>query len=579
MRHFLPLLILAVTPALAATYFVDGPSPKASDKGPGTEAAPWKTLAFAGQAPILKPGDTVLIKSGVYREHMAIKVSGEPGKPITFAAAPGAIVVIKGSELVKGEWKRLKDAPEAKEPFPNAYSEIWKITLDERFFTDLDFKGCYDDKSKRWVSQVILEDRQCLQRIGPDPIYKNAEYTMLTTVGRGLDDMIENSFFFDPATQTLYVKIGGEPGWSSIEVGVRGWTVTADQVHDVVIRGLQMRQNRQPGGQWPMASVGRCERVTVEDCSIRQSDFAGLGFGQNKSSVVRNCDLSYNGNTGLGMGQCEDCTIEDCTLMYNNYRRFSPGWHCGGMKCIPANKRCTIQRCESAYNVWSPGIWFDADNEDIRILDNVTHHNGTDGIFFEINGHATPDSRGGLIAGNLSYANTGRGIYISGSQRVSVVHNTVAGNDGGIVVMPREGKFTVEHDRVLNNLLLDNYVRADTITRGCDLILFMDAPGQEWDPGKRRLMTSHSDYNTYSNTSWVPFMRHTWNPNNTIDEWRKRFGEDMNSRLLPVTFEMKSMGFRLLTTTGLDTAGPLPADVNWTPKDPKRVGSSRTMFP
>jgi len=35
------------------------------------------------------------------------------GQPIIFAAAPGARVVIKGSEVVRGKWTRLADAPAA----------------------------------------------------------------------------------------------------------------------------------------------------------------------------------------------------------------------------------------------------------------------------------------------------------------------------------------------------------------------------------------------------------------------------------------------------------------------------------
>ena len=51
--------------------------------------------------------DKVLILSGVYREHVNITVSGEAGRPITFAAAPGHRVVVKGSEIVRGPWTRL----------------------------------------------------------------------------------------------------------------------------------------------------------------------------------------------------------------------------------------------------------------------------------------------------------------------------------------------------------------------------------------------------------------------------------------------------------------------------------------
>ena len=84
------LLCLALTagPALAKEYFVDQKHPSASDNNAGTAAQPWKTIARAGKAKELQPGDTVLIKSGLYREAANITVSGEPGKPVTFAAAP-----------------------------------------------------------------------------------------------------------------------------------------------------------------------------------------------------------------------------------------------------------------------------------------------------------------------------------------------------------------------------------------------------------------------------------------------------------------------------------------------------------
>lgn len=195
----------------------------------------------------MKAGDTVLIHSGVYRESVAVTVSGEPGRPITFAAAPQERVVVKGSEIVKGRWIRLGDVrqqqPDFKEPFPHAFRRVWKIRLGDEFFTDARFQGSYADKSRRWVSQVFLDDDHPLQMIGPDRIYTNKDFGQLTIIGQGLADMIPQSFYFDPKDQTLYLCMGGEPGWFCVEVGVRGFALTAENVHDVVIRGLEMRHN------------------------------------------------------------------------------------------------------------------------------------------------------------------------------------------------------------------------------------------------------------------------------------------------------------------------------------------------
>jgi parallel beta-helix repeat protein len=568
-----PVSLALTVSAAAATYHVDGAAANAADANPGTEVAPWKTISRAAAAKELAPGDTVLIRSGVYREHVAITVSGAPERPVTFAAAPGCRVVIKGSEIVRGTWSKVQGDATVREPYPNAFTGVWKIPLGDEFFADPDFQPSYADRAKRWVSQVFIDDEQSLQRIGPDPIYTNEPYAKLACVGRDLSDIIDGSFYFDAAEQTLYIKHMGDPSWFNIEVGVRGFGLTASKIHDVVIRGLEVRHNRQPGGQWPMASLNECERVLIEGCRFYQADFCGLSIGTSRNCTVRDCEMAYNGNTGFSLGQSEDCTIEDSRLLFNNTRRFHSGWHAGGMKCIPANRRITVQRCEVAYNVASDGIWFDADNAEIRILDNVSHHNDGCGIFFEIN------PGGGLIANNLCYANRGRGIYVSGSQKTWVVHNTLAVNGAGIVCMPREDPFTLEEVNVLNNLLIRNYVTQETITRGCDLTLFMNAEDAPGTLGKRRNLSVHSDYNLYANSSWVPFLRHQWNPNNTLPQWQERFAEDLHSQLMPVAFETRGTGFKLLTTAGLDVAGPLPAAVAWTPPDPRRVGCARTQWP
>ncbi len=68
-----------------------------SDAGPGTAAAPWRTIQKAAQE--ARPGETVLIHVGTYAERVAVGVSGAEGKPITFKAAGDGAVRIDGSTL------------------------------------------------------------------------------------------------------------------------------------------------------------------------------------------------------------------------------------------------------------------------------------------------------------------------------------------------------------------------------------------------------------------------------------------------------------------------------------------------
>ena len=68
------------------------------DANPGTEALPWRTLQHAAQN--VGPGDTVLVRGGVYAEAVTIAVSGsETGGYVTFKSYPGETAVIDGGGL------------------------------------------------------------------------------------------------------------------------------------------------------------------------------------------------------------------------------------------------------------------------------------------------------------------------------------------------------------------------------------------------------------------------------------------------------------------------------------------------
>jgi hypothetical protein len=87
------------------TYSVDNGSPRASDTGPGTRERPFRTINKAAQ--VLQPGERVVIASGTYRECVRPARGGMgPTQMISYEAAPGAKVFIKGSEVLKDGWTR-----------------------------------------------------------------------------------------------------------------------------------------------------------------------------------------------------------------------------------------------------------------------------------------------------------------------------------------------------------------------------------------------------------------------------------------------------------------------------------------
>lgn len=76
------------------TYWVatDG-----DDLAPGTSEEPWATLQKA--ADTVPAGASVYVRGGTYAQRVEFHVSGEPGRPITFAPAADETVVLDGSSL------------------------------------------------------------------------------------------------------------------------------------------------------------------------------------------------------------------------------------------------------------------------------------------------------------------------------------------------------------------------------------------------------------------------------------------------------------------------------------------------
>ena len=86
------------------TYYVDNGNPAASDQNPGIKESPFLTINKAAQ--ILQPGERVVIMEGVYREKVTPLRGGTgPAKIISYEAAPGAKVIVKGSRLAKSGWE------------------------------------------------------------------------------------------------------------------------------------------------------------------------------------------------------------------------------------------------------------------------------------------------------------------------------------------------------------------------------------------------------------------------------------------------------------------------------------------
>jgi len=88
------------------TYYVNNSTAAADDNGLGTQARPFRTINKAAQ--VLQPGERVVIAAGTYRECVRPARGGaSPAQMISYEAAPGAKVFIKGSEVLKDGWVQV----------------------------------------------------------------------------------------------------------------------------------------------------------------------------------------------------------------------------------------------------------------------------------------------------------------------------------------------------------------------------------------------------------------------------------------------------------------------------------------
>jgi len=91
------------------SVFVD--AKQGSNENDGTEAKPWKTFGHALR--LLRPGDTLYLRGGIYYEKVFLTQSGTKESPITIRAFPGELVTIDG-----GHQEFLESPETSWQPFP-----------------------------------------------------------------------------------------------------------------------------------------------------------------------------------------------------------------------------------------------------------------------------------------------------------------------------------------------------------------------------------------------------------------------------------------------------------------------------
>lgn len=533
----------ASRPEAPRTFHVSQSHPAASDGNPGTVEMPWKTIQRAAEA--MFAGDTVIIGEGVYRECVRPFRGGESyEKMITYRAAPGANVVIKGSDVCSPTWEKTQIGE------TTGWAAPW-----QRLEWDHPENWPKKKEAPMQRAEQVFVDGKLLRHVG------------------GLEELQKESgcFYTDDETGKLCLRLpdDGAPEERVIERSVR------QQVFAPVVRGLgyirvqglkMMHAANPESNGWNWGVIGHRAAMStraghhwiIEDNEITWANAQGMDIGgegwsndlQKQPSVsdecgyhqVRRNNVSHNGVAGIvgWAGGSNHLLLEHNVTNYNCLKGNFYAFEAAGVKLHHAD-HVIIRRHRSHRNE-AFGIWLDHKCHHNRVTQCTLTENRAAGIFLEVSSQGPNLVDTNVVIGTRddTHGVWGDGLYSHDADDVTWANNLVLNCQGWGAriryIVGRKagwGPTTAHRNRVLNNIISGN-------RRGC--INFQP----ETDRGKDNL----SDFNVLWGRDEPPTMfldnggaKVRWEETEfgnklgfegtgsltlTVDQWRE-YGQDRDS--------------------------------------------------
>ncbi len=465
------------------TYYVDNRDPAASDANPGTEDRPFLTINQA--AGVLRPGERVVVKTGVYRERVDPARGGDgPDRMIGYEAAPGAEVVVKGSRLVNDGWT---PSVEWKLNVPGGGPRD-KVRIFRRRIDDLDFRG-YNP----FGMASIMQNRVYLFP-KPEELWRHLRRRGLVFVDGTPLEQVElyqglaakdGAFWCEHDGLTVHVRLPGdaELAGHDIELAIQEqvFAPRALGLGFIRVKGMTFEHgaNAFPGPQRGLVSMSRGHDWIVEDCVIRHANGVALDIGAQDwdmippdligRAIVRRNVIEDAGVCGIAGVGARDTLIAGNLIQRVGGRDVELAWETGGIKLHLA-KNCLIAGNVIRHTRHAEAIWIDYENANTRITGNVMGDNletFRGGVYLEAS-HEPNMIDNNIVwkatesAGGGSYdmpGHGGWGITVDGSDETTIAHNLVGlTQDAAIkfrniesrIVTGRGG--TTRRSRVLGNI-------------------------------------------------------------------------------------------------------------------------------
>ncbi|TIH33088.1 right-handed parallel beta-helix repeat-containing protein [Subtercola vilae] len=400
-----------------------------SDTSPGHADSPLRTINQA--AARARPGDTVIVHDGIYREWVKPQFGGSSDiRRITYQAAAGEHVIITGSEHINS-WE-------------HEHGTVWKAVIPNAFFGTFnpfaeELNGDWivyaaEDSPKKHLGDVYLNGKSFYEVLSHTEV---SNPTRRTTV---VDDWTATTTTINDPAQTCYVWYAevdedattiwanfhnANPNTELVEINVRRsvFYPTEHHLDYITVRGFELSQSASPwtpptADQPGLIGPNWAKGWVIEDNIIHDAKCSAISIGKEKttghnfatdrrdkpgyqyqlesvfsarqigwdrehvgSHLIRRNTIYDCGQNGIvGHLGCVFSTIEDNHIYNIALKREFYGYEIGGIKLHAAID--VIIRHNRIHDT-SLGIWLDWQTQGTRLSRNVLYNNSRD-LFVEV---------------------------------------------------------------------------------------------------------------------------------------------------------------------------------------------------
>ena len=450
------------------------------DYGNGTKEAPFATIQRA--ASLAMPGDTVIVHEGEYREWVDPKMGGNSDlERITYRAADGEKVVIKGSERITG-WEKVNGT-------------MWKAVVPNELFGDFNPYDTflYGDwmigpkyptihlcevylNGKSFFEALSVEDVERAEKreVGycipwatyqepiPNPedtIYQwyaevDGRNTTIWANFHGADPNVElaeinvrKCVFYPRQSNCNYITVSGfemaqaacpftpptgdQPGmlgthWS------KGWIIEKNHLHDAKCSALSLGKDEKTGDNL-FTKTRRKPGYTYQFEAVGKALQLGWSKETIGSHIVRNNVIHDCGQNGIvGHLGCVFSQIYGNEIYRIATKHEFFGYEIAGIKFHAA---IDVQVSKNYIHDCTLGAWFDWETQGTRISSNLFCNNTRD-LMVEV-------SHGPYLVDNNIF--TSPYSFENASQGGAYVHNLVLGNMKHWIILDRSTPYHFPH--------------------------------------------------------------------------------------------------------------------------------------